>query len=50
LADAKILVADGLGALTVREVVARFASGDITPVLPETDGRADAPPNDERAT
>jgi predicted DNA-binding protein (UPF0251 family)/predicted Fe-Mo cluster-binding NifX family protein len=36
LAEAGISVADGLGALTVREAVARFASGEITPVLPET--------------
>jgi predicted Fe-Mo cluster-binding NifX family protein len=45
LAEAGILVADGLGALTVREAVARFASGDIVPVSPETIaiGRADAP-------
>jgi predicted DNA-binding protein (UPF0251 family)/predicted Fe-Mo cluster-binding NifX family protein len=46
LAEAGISVADGLGALTVREAVQRFASGEIVPVLPETIaiGSADAPP------
>ena len=40
LAEAGVLVADGLGSLTVREAVERFARGEILPVSPE-DAAAD---------
>jgi predicted DNA-binding protein (UPF0251 family)/predicted Fe-Mo cluster-binding NifX family protein len=49
LAQAGIRVADGLGALTAREAVERFARGEITPVSPEdiATGRADVRPEME---
>jgi predicted DNA-binding protein (UPF0251 family)/predicted Fe-Mo cluster-binding NifX family protein len=46
LAAAGIAVADGLGALTVREAVGRFAEGAITPAPPE--GSATTPADDHQ--
>ena len=49
LAEAGIRVADGLGALTVREAVECLVRGEITPILPEdvASGRAAAPPDEK---
>jgi len=49
LAEAGIRVADGLGALTVREAMECLVRGEITPILPEdvASGRAAAPPDEK---
>ena len=44
LAAAGIRVADGLGALTVREAVERFARGEIAPAVPEDTAQPVAEP------